>query len=247
MTAYFKAHTTMYTTANMFDIRESTGRGLGLFASQRILQDTVISSEAPLFALEQPTAIRIWRAFIRLPTDLKQDYMSLTIRENADRRLEDQDIFARKQPRKSKPRANASEPSKLEQYATAITNFKAGRDGLNNLAVEEAGKVVAIFHNNAYTLRNENDTRLMFGLFMQEARMNHSCLPNTVCAWNQELGKRTVRAVRDIEAGEEITKAYVDSHGDREARMQCLLYRYGFTCTCVACRGESLVQGQVYS
>lgn len=231
----------------MFDIKESIDKGLGLFASQHILQGSVILSEAPLFALEQPTAIRIWRAFIRLPTELKQEYMSLTIRENVDRKLEDQGSFPRKPPAKNKQRTNAADLSKLEQYATAITNFKTGRDGLDDLAVEEAAKVVAVFYNNACTLRNENDTRLMFGLFVQEARMNHSCLPNTECAWNQKQGKRTVKAARDIEAGEEITKAYVDSHGDREARMQCLLDRYGFTCTCVACRGESLVQGQVYS
>jgi hypothetical protein len=49
------------------------------------------------------------------------------------------------------------------------------------------------------------------GLFLEASRINHSCQPNAQHTWNASLGRLTVHALRDIEAGREITISYMSS------------------------------------
>lgn len=194
----------------MYEIKPSPGKGLGVFATEHIPGGTEILVEGPIFALEEPTAIRIYRKFIFLPPALQQEYLSLTMSDNAEMRSERHDSAAPNPIAANKRPSKPSEPSKLEQYAEAIAKFNIGQDALVDPDVVAAAKVVAIFVNNAFTIRDETETRTLFGIFMELARINHSILPNSVSSWNRYFG-RTVDALRDIEAGEEITISY--THG----------------------------------
>jgi hypothetical protein len=65
------------------------------------------------------------------------------------------------------------------------------------------------------------------------ARANHSCRPNAAAVW---AGKRlTLRALRAVGVGEEVTVAYVDTTFPRETRRRELRERWFFDCSCPLC------------
>ena len=74
------------------------------------------------------------------------------------------------------------------------------------------------------------------GLFLEASRINHSCRPNAQHAWNDYLGQLTVHALRDIEAGREITISYISgvSPGYAE-RQRHLMDAFSFGCACELC------------
>jgi hypothetical protein len=98
-------------------------------------------------------------------------------------------------------------------------------------AHEEAtmDKLGIIFRTNAYNSGTD------IGLFPKIARINHSCRPNASYYWSEVLNKRIVYATRKIEEGEEIFVSYIPLLLTQEQR-QKHLDRYGFKCTCEACR-----------
>jgi len=65
--------------------------------------------------------------------------------------------------------------------------------------------------------------------------------------WQRELGQREVRALRDIEAGEELCISYANLYQTQEERKPDLLSRYGFECFCEACQreGEAMQKSEV--
>ncbi|EXJ89417.1 hypothetical protein A1O3_02484 [Capronia epimyces CBS 606.96] len=70
------------------------------------------------------------------------------------------------------------------------------------------------------------------------SRFNHSCLPNTKCAENPNLGDGvlTVHAVRDIKEGEELAYSYVpDFLKPKDQRQEKLFWQGAFVCLCEAC------------
>ena len=67
---------------------------------------------------------------------------------------------------------------------------------------------------------------------------NHSCEPNTSRSIN-EAGHVRLRALRDIEAGEELFTSYVDADGlSVDQRRTALMAKYAFVCDCPRCTRE---------
>ena len=138
-----------------YKIQLSPGKGIGVFANQHIPKGTRILSEDAFFSLELPTAIDIYKAFLKLPPAVRHAYLSLThcgdmpVREGPDQH----------QPTRLASKRPPPPKTKLEQYAQAITEYNLGPDTLPNVNLDEAAKVVAIFHNNGFEMRNNTDTR----------------------------------------------------------------------------------------
>lgn len=80
------------------------------------------------------------------------------------------------------------------------------------------------------------------GVFVIGARMNHSCTPNVHGQWVDWCQQMEQRAVRDIQAKEELCRAYIDVLKPREERQRELMEKYWFKCKCEACNltGEKL-------
>lgn len=83
------------------------------------------------------------------------------------------------------------------------------------------------------------------GLFLNVARINHSCAPNAHCHYRPSMGAQIVQSIRDIEAGDEIEIAYFDILQDRAGRQQ-RSQNWGFQCACAACAPEGSVTGHAY-
>ena len=75
----------------------------------------------------------------------------------------------------------------------------------------------------------------MGAIYPTISRINHSCRPNSHNGWNTDTGYRTIPAIRDIKADEEITYAY-DSAGRSTLRRQRLQDTFDINCTCERCQ-----------
>jgi len=78
------------------------------------------------------------------------------------------------------------------------------------------------------------------GVFPNAPRFNHSCVPNVVHTWRDHglpgaEDSLAVRALVDIEPGEELCVSYLNLYMPRAERQEELTPRYGFQCGCPAC------------
>ena len=73
------------------------------------------------------------------------------------------------------------------------------------------------------------------GIFLEACRINHDCDNNAQEAWNENIKRHTVHALRDIREGEEITIYYLGFHKNHKARNRALQAEFGFTCSCGLC------------
>ena len=85
-------------------------------------------------------------------------------------------------------------------------------------------------------------------LFERLCRMNHACVPNTSRDFGDHDNVASVRAVRPIAPGEELTTSYLAADGhvlSVNARREKLHAKYGFWCQCVLCQNGVSVRAEV--
>jgi hypothetical protein len=73
------------------------------------------------------------------------------------------------------------------------------------------------------------------GLFPEASRINHSCRHNSQNTWNENIGRLTIHALRDIEEGEEITITYLTITSEYADRQRFLKEKFKFDCKCELC------------
>ncbi|XP_057484749.1 histone-lysine N-methyltransferase ATXR4-like isoform X2 [Actinidia eriantha] len=71
-------------------------------------------------------------------------------------------------------------------------------------------------------------------VYMLPSFYNHDCDPNSHIVWIENADAR-VKALRDIEAGEELRICYIDASMDADARQTVLSEGFGFRCRCLRC------------
>ncbi|XP_068653265.1 histone-lysine N-methyltransferase ATXR4 isoform X2 [Aristolochia californica] len=71
-------------------------------------------------------------------------------------------------------------------------------------------------------------------VYMLPSFYNHDCDPNVHIIWTENVDAR-VKALRDIDEGEELRICYIDASIDRDARQAILLEGFGFRCNCFRC------------
>jgi hypothetical protein len=107
----------------------------------------------------------------------------------------------------------------------------------NGLQYNRGANLVAIFKVNHFKIRNWANTGDQEGIFLDAARLKHSCTANCYVSWNPVLNMLCVHATRNIHAGEELCISYdadllIFENGEqRKARLQT----YGLVCECAAC------------
>eukprot|EP00931_Biecheleriopsis_adriatica_P062108 TRINITY_DN37399_c0_g1_i1.p1 TRINITY_DN37399_c0_g1~~TRINITY_DN37399_c0_g1_i1.p1 ORF type:complete len:392 (+),score=98.98 TRINITY_DN37399_c0_g1_i1:59-1177(+) len=102
----------------------------------------------------------------------------------------------------------------------------------------EENDIVGIWRTNSIPCPRAgvtSDAQSERGLFFQISRLNHSCSPNAMQSWVETTRQMQVRAVREIEAGEEICLAYIDPSYTWATRQQDFRDNFGFVCKCPVC------------
>lgn len=79
------------------------------------------------------------------------------------------------------------------------------------------------------------ETTVGSAVYMLPSMYNHDCDPNAHILWI-ENAKARLKALRDIEPGEELRICYIDASMDYEARQSLLYQGFGFRCQCLRCK-----------
>ncbi|XP_008308104.1 N-lysine methyltransferase SMYD2-A-like [Cynoglossus semilaevis] len=90
---------------------------------------------------------------------------------------------------------------------------------------------------NGFTIEDEELSHLGSAVFPDVALMNHSCSPNVIVTYKGTVAE--VRAVTEINPGEEVFNSYIDLLYPTEDRRERLLDSYFFTCQCTECTTKS--------
>ena len=110
-----------------------------------------------------------------------------------------------------------------------------------NVALHDCIVVLEKLESNAFTVSDYDLSSISgIGLYALAATINHSCNPN--CCQTFDLSTSaalSIRALRNIEKGEEITIAYIDVGKPTWRRKKELLKSYGFLCSCNRCHTSS--------
>lgn len=72
------------------------------------------------------------------------------------------------------------------------------------------------------------------GVYMLPSFYNHDCDPNTHIVWLENADAK-LKALRDIDEGEELHICYIDASMDVNARQKILSEGFGFQCRCLRC------------
>ncbi|CAN6324015.1 unnamed protein product [Urochloa humidicola] len=78
------------------------------------------------------------------------------------------------------------------------------------------------------------DASVGSAVYMLPSFYNHDCDPNTHIVWLENVDAK-LKALRDIEEGEELRICYIDTSMDVNARQRILADGFGFECHCPRC------------
>ena len=214
-----------------FIIRESPGKGRGLFATRKIKEGQVIMEEYPLLVLRDGTTLPGFQAnhFPNIDEEVKAKILQLNDPADDFKKLDTGTVeeLIRKEP--------------------SLKFWKEARS-------DEMSKVYRIFCGNSIRIcvdqklyRNIAECGLYYNIHL----INHSCVPNTTTSWVMgDFRRKQVRAIKVIEKNQEILLNYQNGHKRnyecREIRRQTLLETRGFLCECLECslEGEDLVENE---
>ncbi|WEW58490.1 hypothetical protein PRK78_003958 [Emydomyces testavorans] len=105
-----------------------------------------------------------------------------------------------------------------------------------DLTLQEVVEYFSKIDINAFTLTTPFYDHIGIALEPFAAFCNHSCSPNAAVEFDQ--GKLWLRALRDIEKGDQIFVSYIDNTDPYAIRQSQLSKRYFFDCKCPKCERE---------
>ncbi len=203
-------------------VRESPGKGRGLFATCDISPGELIMCE---------------KAFCVVWGDELEAMAALTY-DVRDKRIRVSPMGLTKSV-VQKLLDNPSKVTRLMEMYGDDQGYGATAWSTDEGATVDAFRVHDIVSRNAFGLGGQlgdaNTKGASTGLWVQAARMNHSCVPNVEKEYIGDL--MVVRAARRILEGEEIFTSY-DESSDYDTRKNALMTTWGFECNCSLCIAE---------
>jgi hypothetical protein len=193
--------------SDYYEIRAIPNKGYGCVALKTIERGTRILADDPLLVV--PIAdylqVDIEKAFESLSAEEKSVYFSLHSGHGQD-------------PKRWPTHIDGSVPEFERKRIREQHQARVGKEAT----------LISIFQTNCMEMNKGA------AIFPHAARFNHSCKPNACFTWNAGIGKETIHAMSEIQAGEEITLSYCDSTHDKMLRSWELKH-YGIMCDCPAC------------
>ncbi|KAI1765780.1 SET domain-containing protein [Hypoxylon sp. FL1150] len=201
------------------EVRESTGRGRGLFATRDIASGEMVMCEKAFCV--------VWGHEKEALTAMTYDVRDDRIRVSPVGLTKDvvQKLFN-----------NPSQVGKVMglygDYQGDSTDLQKTEDG----PIVDTFRVHDIVCRNAFGTGNqfgaEDVSHASTGLWIRAAYINHSCLANTEKEFIGDL--MVLRAAQPIAAGQELFHTY-DRSSDYDTRQRALMTTWGFECECELC------------
>ena len=204
-------------------IRESPGKGRGLFATRKIKEGQVILDEYPLIIRKEGTSLDDFQANHYPNIDDETKAKLLNLNDPAENfKILDTDTVE----------------NLINRYPCMKFYKEPKRD--------EISKIYRIVVDNGITICGEeelySDTKET-GVYNKISFINHCCVGNSIKSWVMgDFRRQQVRAIKVIEKDEEILMNFRYNpkfvYGSREFRQQDLLETGMFLCKCSECSLE---------
>ncbi|KAK7514090.1 uncharacterized protein IWZ02DRAFT_64729 [Phyllosticta citriasiana] len=217
------------TTGRVYKIQNMPGKGVGALATTFIPAGTRIIAETPIMAIhrrdwkyETTQRMAVIQAYLSLPHPHTQLYDSLVNSPPQYRHWHD---LIEQEWQDAQPFGPEDEP-----HAVPFDS---------ELSRSEQTRIMAVFATNTFGVHHSRD-KIEAVICPEASRLNHACAPNVQFVWNDILmdGALTMHAVRDIDAGEELTVGYIELLECAAERHEKLRAVYGFDCSCVVCGAD---------
>ncbi|KAM3876957.1 N-lysine methyltransferase SMYD2-A [Diretmus argenteus] len=130
-----------------------------------------------------------------------------------------------------------SEKEEMNQTDIAALHYFYSRHVIDLPDDQALTELFAQINCNGFTIEDEELSHLGSAAFPDVALMNHSCSPNVIVTYKGTVAE--VRAVQEINPGDEIFNSYIDLLYPTEDRNERLLDSYFFTCQCTECTTKS--------
>ena len=232
-------------------VREtSDAKGLGLFAVRGFLAGEVVLEEKAIFKTQNQTWYTLTGLHLATFNKVLQGYGGLLEGSTASARS-DYERWLYREPA----------PHMLAEMAPTRALLETHDDAFRQLDETTKRRNLYGFLNfydgalDMHDARNDYDGFSVHGGFL-----NHACVPNALYCisdghddmlkkHNWITGSVQIRALRDIQPGEEITVAYHRIlRAGRDERRQYLLDAFKFHCQCHSCcRTDSLLEEQLFT
>ena len=207
-------------------IRESPGKGRGLFTTRKIKEGQIILEEYPLLILRNGISLNEFQANLYPGIDKETKAKILKLNDPMER---------------------------LKTLDTETIKMMVRKDPIVKLWMEartdEMSKIFRIISGNLFQICEQEELydTMESGLYNNHTLINHGCVPNATTSWVMgDFKRRQVRAMMTIEKNQEILINYMEDwdfvFGSRQFRQQELLVTEGFQCLCSQCslEGEDL-------
>ena len=204
------------------EIKDSPGRGRGLFATRNIAVGEIIMCEKAFCV--------VWGH--------ERDVLTAMTYDVRDDRIRVSPLGLCK----SIVQKLISNPSQIDSFMDLYGDYQG--DG-GDVSISEEGAVVDVFRVQDIMCRNGFDAGNQYGeegarnastgVWIHAAYINHSCLDNAIREYIGDL--MILRATKPIKIGEEIFQSY-DVSQDYDARQSALMTTWGFECSCAFCAAE---------
>lgn len=209
-----------------------------LYATQKIVSGTRLICESPLMEVPSETYddLQVLRdTFAALsPTEQDRFFKLNMVPTHVATQLQEIDMVVQ-------PVARDMAWLKTKQHKTAFEIEELNKYGAKVDEAIATLRLRARFHAGCYEVAE----RGTMAHFLETAILRNSCMPNCYTDYNVTTGRRTVHAIKDIAADEELTIAKLHNTYFYSAanRAIALMDLFGVECKCVACDLSSPVFG----
>ena len=211
----------------LYIIRESPGKGRGLFATRKIKEGQVILEEYPLFT----------RINGMNPEEFQAHHYPFMDDDTKGK------ILQRHDPAENMKALDSKTVEELVSESPLMMIYKDAES-------DESSKIYRIISGSSINICGDenlySDTNEV-GLYHKMSLINHACVPNTIWTWVMgDFKRQQLRAMMIIEKDQEILVNYRGTKkffcGSKVFRKQELLKNFGFHCDCLECslEGEDL-------
>ena len=214
-------------------IKESPGKGRGLFATRKIKEGQIILEEYPLFTVPGKIGIKLYEFLAIHVPNMDDDTKAKILHLN--------------DPAENIKKLDTDTVEKLLSKNLLMMFYKEAE-------TDEISKIFRIFTGNRVKICWEEELysdTTETGLYHKISLINHGCVPTAASSWVMgDFQRHQVRAIMTIEKDEEILLSYWNTkefiYGSREFSRQELLEDTAFLCECSECslEGEDLEENE---